>query len=131
MMIETKDASLDVTFIHSPQEQPEFDTVPSYKPTISRLPGKPYSTPALTVPVEGSGAPPPTPVAYEFLQDHCDLCFSIEDDEPLETRHFSSARGHLYSMRTSNPSMHINPPSYVVHHNTGSVTRKTWGVPML
>ena len=131
MMNESSDTSLNGSFIHSPQELPEFDNIPSGKPTISRLPAKPHATPTLTIPVEGSGAPPPTPIEYEFLQDHCDLCFSINGDEPIETRNATSLRGHLYSMRTSNPSMHINPPSYVVHLNTGSVTRKTWGVPML
>ena len=120
------------------EELPEFDNVPPDKPTVSRL-RNPHSRdePCLVIPVEGSGAPPPTPIEYEFLLDTCDLYFACEGftaadrEATAQNTKSKSMSERIYSVKSSKPSIHVNPPSYVIDLGNGVLTRKTWGLPML
>jgi len=117
---------------------PEYDNLPTGQSTVARpkknLRGH-RTQPRLAVPVEGSGAPAPTPTNYKVVPDYdssCGAglpCDSICNDKTS----LANLLEPVVEISTSNPNMNVNPPACEVSNcdGKGSVERKTWGIPML
>jgi hypothetical protein len=81
--------------------------------------------------VSGTGAPPPTPTSYEYLQPACDVCFALDGISFDESRNESTgATGTV--IKSCNPTMSVNPPAFAIQKNGRySMQRKTWGVSLI